>query len=310
MTRRPEAYDGPARRSAPTSPTRRRCGPRSRRRRRDLPRAHPSTTRTSSARTPRPRATSAGAAAEAGSSRSSTWGGSATTTRTSPAHLRSRREVETLLAADGVPVTVLRAAIVVATAAFSWEIHPPAGQEPARDGRAALGQHPHPADRARRRGALPRRRVGHADALGRTFEIGGPEQLTYKTMLEIANDVAGGRPLVIVDVPGADAAAVVVLAGPWSPTSTSRPGATSSTRWPPRWSCATTRSARSCRASRCPTDRGRAPRDRRARRRVLTPAGPSADQREQQLGSADEPARQRRPSRPARAGGLRTAAEG
>jgi len=38
------------------------------------------------------------------------------------AHLRSRREVETLLAETGVPVTVLRAAIVVGAGGISWEI--------------------------------------------------------------------------------------------------------------------------------------------------------------------------------------------
>ena len=36
--------------------------------------------------------------------------------------------------------------------------HPAAREEPARDGRAEVGRDPHPADRARRRGALPRRR--------------------------------------------------------------------------------------------------------------------------------------------------------
>ena len=38
------------------------------------------------------------------------------------AHLRSRREVETLLGESGVPVTVLRAAIVVGAGGISWEI--------------------------------------------------------------------------------------------------------------------------------------------------------------------------------------------
>ena len=38
------------------------------------------------------------------------------------AHLRSRREVEGLLGQDGVPVTVLRAAIVVGHGGISWEI--------------------------------------------------------------------------------------------------------------------------------------------------------------------------------------------
>src|SRR6476660_1356126 len=38
------------------------------------------------------------------------------------AHLRSRREVEELLGETGVPVTVLRAAIVIGPGGISWEI--------------------------------------------------------------------------------------------------------------------------------------------------------------------------------------------
>lgn len=117
------------------------------------------------------------------------------------AHLRSRREVETLLASDGVPVTVLRAAIVVGDGGISWEItrqlvkNLPAMVVPrwvsTRTQPIALD------DVVRYLAGV----VGHPDALGRTFEVGGPEQLTYRTMLEIANEVAGGRAKVIVDVP-------------------------------------------------------------------------------------------------------------
>src|SRR4051794_16053470 len=38
------------------------------------------------------------------------------------AHLRSRREVEKLLGTSGVPVTVLRAAVVVGAGGISWEM--------------------------------------------------------------------------------------------------------------------------------------------------------------------------------------------
>src|SRR6476469_4100377 len=38
------------------------------------------------------------------------------------AHLRSRREVERLLAAGGVPVTTLRAAVIIGHGGISWEI--------------------------------------------------------------------------------------------------------------------------------------------------------------------------------------------
>jgi uncharacterized protein YbjT (DUF2867 family) len=46
--------------------------------------------------------------------------------------------------------------------------------------------------------------VGVADeprALGQVFEIGGPEQMTYLEMLEIASEVASGRRVPIVKVP-------------------------------------------------------------------------------------------------------------
>jgi uncharacterized protein YbjT (DUF2867 family) len=117
------------------------------------------------------------------------------------AHLRSRREVEGLLGADGVPVTVLRAAIVVGHGGISWEItrqlvkNLPAMVVPrwvsTRTQPIALD------DVVRYLAGV----VDHPDAIGRVFEIGGPDQLTYKQMLELANDVAGSRPLPIVTVP-------------------------------------------------------------------------------------------------------------
>jgi uncharacterized protein YbjT (DUF2867 family) len=39
------------------------------------------------------------------------------------------------------------------------------------------------------------------EALGRTFEIGGPDRLSYLEMLEIASEVSGGRRVPIVKVP-------------------------------------------------------------------------------------------------------------
>ena len=117
------------------------------------------------------------------------------------AHLRSRREVEGLLGADGVPVTVLRAAIVVGHGGISWEItrqlvkNLPAMVVPKW---VATRTQPIAIDDVVRYLAGV---VAHPDAIGRTFEIGGTEQLTYKEMLEIANEVAGSRPLPIVVVP-------------------------------------------------------------------------------------------------------------
>ena len=74
------------------------------------------------------------------------------------AHLRSRREVEGLLGEAGVPVTVLRAAIVVGAGGISWELTRQLVKNLPGDGGAQVGRDPHPADRARRRDPLPRRR--------------------------------------------------------------------------------------------------------------------------------------------------------
>jgi uncharacterized protein YbjT (DUF2867 family) len=108
-------------------------------------------------------------------------------------HLRSRREVEALLAAAGTPVTVLRAAVVIGQGSISWEItrqlvdHLPAMITPrwvyTRTQPIALPD-------------VVRYLVGvldHPDARGRTFEIGGPEVLRYVDMLKRAASVQGKR---------------------------------------------------------------------------------------------------------------------
>ena len=117
------------------------------------------------------------------------------------AHLRSRREVEELLGADGVPVTVLRAAIVVGHGGISWEITRQLVKNlPAMVVPRWVGTRTQPIaidDVVRYLAGV----VDHPDALGRVFEIGGTEQLTYQQMLEVANEVGGGRPIPIVVVP-------------------------------------------------------------------------------------------------------------
>lgn len=117
------------------------------------------------------------------------------------AHLRSRREVERLLAESGVPVTVLRAAIVVGAGGISWEMtrqlvkNLPAMVVPkwaaTRTQPIAL------ADVVRYLAGV----VGNDEALGRTFEIGGPEVLSYVEMLQQAAEVMNGRRVPIVTVP-------------------------------------------------------------------------------------------------------------
>jgi uncharacterized protein YbjT (DUF2867 family) len=117
------------------------------------------------------------------------------------AHLRSRREVEGLLGAGGVPVTVLRAGIVVGRGGISWELtrqlvkNLPAMVVPKW---VATMTQPIAVD------DVIRYLVGVADeprARDRVFEIGGPEQLTYLEMLEVASEIANGRRVPIIKVP-------------------------------------------------------------------------------------------------------------
>lgn len=106
-------------------------------------------------------------------------------------HLRSRRQVEKLLGSTGVPVTALRAAVVIGHGGISWEItrqlvdHLPAMLTPkwvkTRTQPIALDD-------------VIRYLVGvlaNPRALGRVFEIGGPDVLRYVDMLKRAAKVQG-----------------------------------------------------------------------------------------------------------------------
>ncbi len=117
------------------------------------------------------------------------------------AHLRSRREVERLLREGGVPVTVLRAAIVVGHGGVSWEItrqlvkNLPAMVVPKW---AETRTQPIALDDVTRYLVGV---VGREEARDRVFEIGGPEVLTYRRMLEVASEVMLGEARPIVPVP-------------------------------------------------------------------------------------------------------------
>ncbi len=117
------------------------------------------------------------------------------------AHLRSRREVEGLLGEAGVPVTVLRAGIIVGKGGISWELtrqlvkNLPAMVVPKW---VSTRTQPIAVD------DVIRYLVGVADrpeALGRVFEIGGPDQLSYLEMMETASLISRGKPTPIVTVP-------------------------------------------------------------------------------------------------------------
>jgi len=140
------------------------------------------------------------AAAEAGLSRIVYLGGLGSDDDDLSEHLRSRREVERLLGSAGVPVTVLRAGIVIGHGGISWEItrqlveHLPAMVTPrwvrTRTQPVAVAD-------------VVRYLVGVLEpdeARGKVFEIGGPEVLEYLTMMKRVAAIEG-RPLVIVPVP-------------------------------------------------------------------------------------------------------------
>ncbi len=140
------------------------------------------------------------AAAEAGLTQIVYLGGLGRDADDLSAHLRSRREVERLLGEAGVPVTVLRAGIVVGHGGLSWELtrqlveHLPAMVTPrwvrTRTQPIAV------ADVVRYLVGV----LGNPEAVGRVFEVGGPEVLEYRTMLKRVAAIEK-RPLLIVPIP-------------------------------------------------------------------------------------------------------------
>ncbi len=116
-------------------------------------------------------------------------------------HLRSRREVEQLLGETGVPVTVLRAAIVVGAGGISWELtrqlvkNLPAMVVPKW---VDTPTEPIAVDDVIRYLAGV---TGNEQAYGRVFEIGGPEAMTYLEMLQVAAEVSAGHRVPIVKMP-------------------------------------------------------------------------------------------------------------
>ena len=141
------------------------------------------------------------AAADAGLERIVYLGGLGSESDDLSPHLRSRREVEQLLGDAGVPVTVLRAAIVIGDGGISWEItrqlvaHLPAMIGPrwvtTKTQPIALDD-------------VVRYLVGvlePAAARGQVFEIGGPDVLTYAEMMQRVARNHFGRPLPILIVP-------------------------------------------------------------------------------------------------------------
>ena len=116
------------------------------------------------------------------------------------AHLRSRREVENLLGTGGVPVTVIRAGIIVGHGGISWELtrqlveHLPVMVTPKW---VATRTQPIAVDDvvAYLAGVLE-----PPAASGQVYEVGGPDVLPYSAMLRRVAAIEN-RPLLILPVP-------------------------------------------------------------------------------------------------------------
>ena len=142
----------------------------------------------------------AAAAARAGLSQIVYLGGLGDDSDDLSAHLRSRREVEKLLAGTGVPVTSLRAGIIVGHGGISWEMtrqlveHLPAMITPRW---VHTRTQPIAVDDVVRYlvGVL-----GVPDAMSHSFDLGGPDVLEYVEMMRRVAAIEG-RHLLIVPVP-------------------------------------------------------------------------------------------------------------
>lgn len=118
----------------------------------------------------------------------------------SSAHLRSRRETGENLAVDGVPVTTLQAAMVIGKGSAAFEtILALVKRLPVMIAPSWVSTPTQPIalpDVARYLAGV----AGYAPTLGETFDVGGPEVMTYREMIERIADLLGRRPR-IAEVP-------------------------------------------------------------------------------------------------------------
>ena len=116
------------------------------------------------------------------------------------AHLRSRRETGEQLASDGVPVTTLRAAMVVGKGSAAFEtILALVKRLPVMITPSWVATPTQPIaidDIARYLAGV----CGNEAALGQSFDAGGPEVMTYRQMIERIAALLGKRPR-IIEVP-------------------------------------------------------------------------------------------------------------
>ncbi len=145
--------------------------------------------------------TFAAAAEEAGLERIIYLGGLGETGAELSEHLTSRREVESALASGAVPVTVLRAAMIIGSGSASFEIL-----------RYLVERLPvmiTPRWVRTESQPIAIRNVLHylvaclecPESVGATLDIGGPEQMTYRAMMDEMADALGLRKRWIIPVP-------------------------------------------------------------------------------------------------------------
>lgn len=116
-------------------------------------------------------------------------------------HLRSRREVERVLATGGYDLTVLRAAIIIGAGSASFSIvRQIAVKLPFMITPRWVGTRVQPIAVSDVVAYL----TGVLDApatAGGTYEIGGPEVMTYREMLTTVGQILNGRNPIIIPVP-------------------------------------------------------------------------------------------------------------
>lgn len=141
------------------------------------------------------------AAAAAGLQRIVYLGGLGESDRQLSKHLRSRAEVSEILKAGPIPVTVLRAAMIIGSGSASFEIL-----------RYLVDRLPFMVTprwvRTKSQPIAVRnvleyliRCLEHDETIGQTFDIGGPEVITYQDLMDIYAEEAGLGKRIVLPVP-------------------------------------------------------------------------------------------------------------
>jgi uncharacterized protein YbjT (DUF2867 family) len=111
-------------------------------------------------------------------------------------HLRSRREVESILM-EGAPTTALRAGIVIGDGSISWEIlRQLVVRLPVMVTPRWVETRTQPIALDDALGDLTGV-LGRPAAIGETYDVGGPEPLTYRRMMETVSRLMGLHRLIV-----------------------------------------------------------------------------------------------------------------